>query len=127
MKKTKILAGALSLYLLGTTTAMAANLMTYEGWGIRGKYSVSSFSNTGTFYVDHTNVAWNNVPSASQKMEVQAHLSTWYGYSNQQSITTTGTSTTTLTYSDLPTGTYKLYFYAPIDPAAADIKGTVRN
>lgn len=124
--KNKFLVGILVLPILLGTVAHAATLDTYAGTGIRGWYSVDSFNVTkGYFYVDHNNIRWNQ--PVGQQMDIQAMQSVWYGYETKGIQSTYGTGWTyNLTFT-VPNGTYKLYFHAPIDPAAADIEGTVRD
>lgn len=115
---------------LSSMMVFAATLMTYSGTGIRGKYSVNSFttSSTKTVYINHTNTAWNNVASSSKYMEVQVHKRNAIGiYSaTGMQFNVSGVSSKTQSYS-IAAGTYKLYFHAPVNPAAADISGSVTD
>lgn len=128
MKSSKIIILSFCAFIiLSTSTVFAKTLMTYNGTGIRGKYSVNSFNTkNGKFSVTHTNSSWNNVGSSYKRMQVQAHKKTWRGYSNQQTREVYGTGTKTL-YYNVTSGTYKLYFHAPHRPAAANIRGSVNN
>lgn len=115
---------------LSTVSVFAATLMSYRGTEIRGKYSVNSFStnSTQTVKINHSNDSWNNVPSSAQYMQVQVCKKKrvgFYGKTGMQ-FNASGVGSTTQSYSVAP-GTYKLYFHAPVNPAAADISGYVSN
>lgn len=128
LKKTIIITSMLLMF--SSMMVFAATLMTYNGSGIRGKYSVNNFSvnSTKTIYINHTNSSWNNVASSSKYMEVQVHKRNAIGlYSaTGMQFNVYGTSSKTQAYS-VGSGTYKLYFHAPVNPAAADIYGSVTD
>ena len=128
VKKTIIITSMLLVF--SSIAVFAATLMTYNGSGIRGKYSVNNFSvnSTKTIYINHRNNSWNNVAASSKVMEVQVHKRNSIGLYNSTGMqfTVSGTSSKTQAYS-IGSGTYKLYFHAPYNPAAADISGSVTD
>lgn len=134
MKKTKkkmntFIATVCMTFILGSVTAFASSLMTYNGSGIRGKYSIGTFSinsNDSTFYVDHSQ-SWNY--GGTQVMDITAYKQNWAGSysSNQGTETASGDGSFTLTFSEKPSGVYKLYFGAEGSYNAADISGEVYN
>lgn len=129
-KKTNIFISSVCLILIFTTiSAFAFNtLMTYNGSGIRGKWSVGTFSinsNNSTFYVSHTQKWWYG---GIQKMDITAYKQTIFGYTtNTGTAVVNGDGTFTITFSSKPSGVYKLYFMAEDSVNCADISGSVYN
>ncbi len=106
-----------------TLTAFAVSSFTYNGTGIRGKRSVGRLTANKGISVKHTNSNWN-IPKPKQKMEIWADRDVWWGWDTEKKYTTKGSGTTNFKFTGLPKGTYSLYFYAPSNPACADIKGS---
>lgn len=107
---------------LMTVVAFANSSFTYNGYGIRGKRSIGRLTATTGISVSHTNSNWN-MP-VDQEMEIRAERDVWWGWSKEASYSTYGNGTTNFNFTELPSGTYSLYFHAPNNPAAADISGS---
>lgn len=113
-----------------TTTVFAkSTLMTYQGWGIRGKESIQSFSLNSDTYVTvaHTNSNFSYNAYGEDVMDVtfqsKGLLGVWSstGYKFRTRGNTTSYYSTTL-----PGGnTYRLYFNTAYQGAVANISGKV--
>jgi len=139
MKKIqKVILGALTVLMLfgGVATAVvhaSANTwvtrFTYSGTLIRGTNSSGSAHVLGCndIRVRHAQTAWNHVPEGHQVMDV-----TVIRCPNAFSCTAvgavqrfTGTFSTHRTFTRVAhaTGTHRINFHAPINPAAASVNG----
>lgn len=135
MKNKRILSALFSSALTGlilmTCTVLArGTLLTYEDWGIRGKYSNGSFTlNSGTFVrLKHTNSHFSYNAPGNDYMDVTFHIKGFLGFYRDSGykLRTKGNGTSYFS-SNLPRGTYKLYFNTIRQGAVADIKGVVTN
>lgn len=112
------------LICLCSVTAFAVSSFTYSGTGIRNKRSVGRLTANSGIKVKHTTSSWN-MPSASyQKLRITAERSVWYGWKIEGTKYVSGVTTKSFSFDEIPKGTYSLYFYAPNDPACANIKGS---
>lgn len=118
------------IMIFSSITAFAATtLLSYNGTGIGGKYSVNSFSlsDTTSITINHNTSAWTNCsPSASPTLNIQVRKKNIVGLYAEtgNEFSKTGTGSTSMSYS-LNSGTYKLYFYTNHATAKADIDGSV--
>ena len=120
----------LTIIAMTSTVLAAGTLMTYQGWGIRGKDSVQSFSIGSTTYINltHTNsnFAYNN-PSEAIMDVTFTTKSFWGGWvKTPYSLRTQGNGTSYYS-TNLPANTYKLYFNTIYSGAVADVSGRVTN
>lgn len=129
-KLNKIITIVCFLMICTTMTAFAATtLLTYNGTGIGGKFSVNSFniSSNSNITINHNTTAWSGVgPASTLTLTIRIYQKNSLGLysSTKDYFTCTGVGSNKATFN-INSGTYKLYFSSNMSAAAADINGTV--
>lgn len=113
---------------MGISVFAAGTLMTYEGWGIRGKASIQSFSigSDRNITLNHTNKNFSFNRYGEDIMDVTFQSKGLIWSSTGYSFRTKGNGTSTFS-TKLPAGTYRLYFSTAYPGAVADISGNVKG
>lgn len=119
----------LSVFIfMGITVFASGTLLTYQGWGIRGKESVQNFTINSDTYVTltHTNSNFAYNGYGEDVMVITYQKKGFWWSNTEYSVTTRGNGSTTYS-TTLPRGTYRLYFNTIYQGATADISGNVIN
>lgn len=113
---------------MGISVFAAGTLMTYEGWGIRGKASIQSFSLSSDRNVTltHTNSNFSYNAYGEDVMDVTFQSKGLIWSNTGYKVRTRGNGTSTYS-TKLPAGTYRLYFNTAYQGAVADISGNVKG
>lgn len=113
---------------MGMSVFAAGTLMTYQGWGIRGKASIQSFTlnSDRNVTLSHTNSNFSYNAYGEDVMDVTFQSKGLIWNNTGYKIRTRGNGTTTYS-TKLPVGTYRLYFNTAYQGAVADISGDVKG
>lgn len=131
-KKLQLLISNVLLLFIAMTSSVFARgvLLTYEGWGIRGKASIHNFTlNDSTHvYLNHTNSNFSYNYLGEDVMQITFQKRNGLGVWNNTGFSTLTYGNATSYYDcTLSAGTYRLYFNTVYSGAVADISGNVTD